>query len=195
VAIGRASVRSGPSVSRQAPLAHIRHASIARRVIPSHHFGIAEIAKSTALSAHPVSSRGTLRPIVTKREAGCDGCVGAPRRSAHDADGEAVWSWPPDAEVKLREAGFARRRWLPSPAHRGDHGVSRKPSRRECRNVRRACGFELVCFLHCTRGRGCTRHPAFPAPSVLLRATNLQSSGKSCRGNAVSHLFRCRAPP
>jgi hypothetical protein len=25
-----------------------------------------------------------------------------------------------------------------------------------------------VCFLHCTRGRGCNAHPAFPAPSVLI---------------------------
>jgi hypothetical protein len=125
---------------------------------------------------HPASGRGTLRPIVTKREAGSDGRVCAPRRSARDADGEAVWSWPPDAEVKLRKTSFARRRWLQSPAHRGDHGVSRKPSRRECRNVRRTLGFELVCFLHCTRGRGCDAHPAFPAPSVLARAKIMHDS-------------------
>jgi hypothetical protein len=50
--------------------AHGRHAQIARRAIWSHHFGIAEIPKSMTRSAHPASTRGTLRPIVTKREAG-----------------------------------------------------------------------------------------------------------------------------
>ena len=31
-------------------------------------------------------------------------CAG---RSARDADGETVWSWPPDAEVKLRETSVS----------------------------------------------------------------------------------------
>ena len=31
---------------------------------------------------------------------------------------------------------FAGRRWLQSPAHRGDRAISRKPSRRECRLLR-----------------------------------------------------------
>jgi len=25
----------------------------------------------------------------------------------------------------------------------------------------------LVCFFHCTRGRGCSGHPVFPAPSII----------------------------
>src|SRR6185437_4607968 len=50
---------------------------------------------------------------------------------------------------------------------------------------RRTCGW-LVCFLHYlprTRGCGCGWHPAFPAPSVLMRGTSMQSSDFSCREN------------
>src|SRR5262245_24853804 len=46
------------------------------------------------------SARGTLRPIVTKRGAGCDGRGRFTGRVRPPADGEAVWSWPPDAEAK-----------------------------------------------------------------------------------------------
>jgi hypothetical protein len=42
------------------------------------------------------------------------------------AYGQAVWSCPLDAGVKLREKRFAQRRWLKSPTHRGERGVSRK---------------------------------------------------------------------
>jgi|SRR5690348_14584189 hypothetical protein len=43
-------------------------------------------------SLHPAPARGTLRPIVTKRGAGCDGCGGITRRKMRVADGEIVWS-------------------------------------------------------------------------------------------------------
>ena len=51
--------------------------------------------------------RGAFWPIVTGREAGCDGRVGDARElfmrtNGADADGEGVWSWPPDAEAKSR---------------------------------------------------------------------------------------------
>jgi hypothetical protein len=42
-----------------------------------------------------------------------------------DAYGQAVWSCPLDAGVKLIEM-IDRRRWLSSPIHRGERGVSRK---------------------------------------------------------------------
>ena len=54
------------------------------------------------------------------------------RRMRAKADGESVWSWPPDAEVKLYET-FVKRRGLSSPVPRGEREISRKPSRRECR--------------------------------------------------------------
>ena len=40
-----------------------------------------------------------------------------------EADGEVVWSWRPDAGVKL--AGFPQATVAKEPGHRGDHEVSR----------------------------------------------------------------------
>jgi hypothetical protein len=54
---------------------HVRHANFARRVTLSQPSDIAENQKHPYPPRHPASTRGTLRPIVTKREAGCDGCV------------------------------------------------------------------------------------------------------------------------
>src|ERR1700675_18223 len=50
----------------------------------------------------------------------------------------------------------------------------------------------LVCvFLctYCTRDRGCSAHPAFPAPSFLKRVKPKQPSGISCREKAASYSF------
>src|SRR6266851_8009207 len=74
--------------------------------------------------------------------------------SAADADGEVVWSWRPDAGVKLAGSippmTVARK-----PVHRGEHEVSRKPLRREGRmpplNLYARVRF-LLCTLH-TRPR------------------------------------------
>jgi hypothetical protein len=61
-----------------------------------------------------------------------------------------------DGDKKARSPGRARRKPL-------------KPLRREGRMFRWTCGDALACFLHfCTRGCGCSGHPAFPAPSVIL---------------------------
>jgi hypothetical protein len=46
--------------------------------------------------------------------AGCDGRFGGARRAAPIADGEVVWSWRPDAGVKLAEQS-EKRRWQKSP--------------------------------------------------------------------------------
>jgi hypothetical protein len=66
---------------------------------------------------------------------------------------------------------FAKRRRQSKPGLRGEHVISRKPLRRECR----IASAEPVCscaFLPtiCARDRGCSVHPAFPAPS-FFRAT------------------------
>jgi hypothetical protein len=52
---------------------------------------------------------------------------------------------PPTLGSSRRES-FRRRWWLKSPAHQGERAISRKPSRRECRIVRRTCGDLLACF-------------------------------------------------
>jgi hypothetical protein len=82
-----------------------------------------------------------------------------------EADGEVVWSWRPDAGVKCR--GFsARRRWQKSPVT----GESTKETVKTIAQGRPGVSggpvvTTLVCFLFCTRGCGCSGHPAFPAPS------------------------------
>jgi hypothetical protein len=53
------------------------------------------------------------------------------------------------------------------------------------------CTCMLVCALiciHCTRDRGCSKHPAFPAPSVLGEGFLLASLGRNLRReNANAH--------
>jgi hypothetical protein len=55
-----------------------------------------------------------------------------PLTSGAEADGKIVWSWHPDAGVKLAgddlQATVAKK-----PGHRGEHAISRKPLRREGR--------------------------------------------------------------
>src|SRR5215213_8242556 len=53
---------------------------------------------------------------------------------------------------------------------------------------------QLPCMLVCsfvsanrTRDRGCSKHPVFPAPSVFRRASEMKSSGSSCREIARSY--------
>src|SRR3981189_969128 len=68
------------------------------------------------------------------------------------------------------------------PDHRGEHEVSRKTiaqGRAECSGE--PVVTTLVCFLLCTRGCGCTGHPAFPAPSVIEGRRFTHTSGVSRR--------------
>src|SRR6202043_3544062 len=92
----------------------------------------------------------------------------APLTKALEADGEAVWSWRPDAGVKLAGSippmTVARK-----PGHRGEHGISRKPLRRESRiaSAEPVCSCAFFCaFLH-TRPR-VQRAPGFPC-ALLFR--------------------------
>jgi hypothetical protein len=80
---------------------------------------------------------------------------------------EIVWSRPPDAEAKrLRDvsqaATVANKPGTPRRAR-----ISREPSRRECRHVRRTCDDLRACSLpFCTQGSGCV--PASGIPCALL---------------------------
>src|ERR1700737_4426108 len=87
----------------------------------------------------------------------------ARQTSGRDADGEVVWSWRPDAGVKL--AGSVPPMTVAKkPGHRGEREGSRKPSCRESRMFPVEPVVLPPCFLlHGTHG--CNRHPAFPAPS------------------------------
>jgi hypothetical protein len=104
------------------------------------------------------------------------------RRARSLRTSKSVWSRPPDAEVK--SCGFVRRRGLSSPAPRGEHAISRKPSRRECRTVRRTCHDLRVFFsTHCTQGCGCVSAPGIPCALRILGRKMMQNSGRSCREN------------
>ena len=72
---------------------------------------------------------------------------------------------------------IGRRRWLEKPGHRGERAISRKPLRRECRNVRRTCTTCVRMHLpFCTQGCGCVSASGkiSPAPSLIKEghATN-----------------------
>jgi len=77
--------------------------------------------------------------------------------------------------------------WQESPVT----GESAKETVKTIAQGRRDC-LRWTCMLVCTflttlrtRDRGCSVHPAFPAPSAFLRGCKVtQSSGISCRENA-----------
>jgi len=76
-------------------------------------------------------------------------------------------------------------------SHRGEHGISCKPSRRECRRKRLTCGDLLVCFFIRTQGCGCGWRPAFPAPSSFREGSTHHSDAIAPRecGDVCSSLF------
>jgi hypothetical protein len=62
-----------------------------------------------------------------------------------------------------------------------------KPLRRECRVFRRTCGdYARVLPTHCTRGCGCSGHPAFPAPSNGAK-DSMQQLGRIAPRGAKSY--------
>jgi hypothetical protein len=74
---------------------------------------------------HPVPTRGALAIVMNAgRDAVDVGCFLDER--SWPADGKAVWSWHPDAGVKLSGRKSSWRWWLTSPAHQGDHGEAVK---------------------------------------------------------------------
>jgi hypothetical protein len=106
-----------------------------------------------------------------------------------------VWSWRPDAGVKwcgaIRAATVANK-----PVHRGELGVSRKPSCRESRNV---CGepvvTTLVCFhsiAHGAAGASCARlslRPPTEGGSMLMAKLGRKVS-REC--GVTSHRRRAK---
>src|SRR5882757_3846648 len=75
---------------------------------------------------------------------------------------------------------------------RGDHVISRKAIAQGRPGVLRwTC--MLVCApfcAHCTRDRGCSAHPVFPAPSVLEEGENLRKTRASRAARMRTHI-RC----
>ncbi len=75
---------------------------------------------------------------------------------------------------------------------RGEHEVSCKATA-QGRPGCSACTCMLVCaFLvrNCTRDRGCSVHPVFPAPSILWEGQRtMQNSGERCREKERPYQF------
>ena len=138
--------------------------------------------------AIPLHSRGAFRDRHERwRRDAVD--VSAQQTSAFDADGQAVWSCPPDAGVKLCMTN-ARRRWLTSPVHRGERGAAVKTIAQGVPVVRLPCDFLRAQSAHFSarKARGCGQHPALPAPSRSRGTQSMHNSGSSvpreCRGRA-----------
>src|SRR5262245_23134121 len=83
------------------------------------------------------------------------------------AYGKTVWSWPPDAEVKLRETDRAMT-GARKPGPRGERGISRKAIAQGRPDYPAEPVVTAACFFCCTRAMGISRYPAFPAPSDFL---------------------------
>jgi hypothetical protein len=81
----------------------------------------------------------------------------------------------------------AKRRWQKSSAHRGEREISRKTTAQGKPDALRWTCI-LVCAplcKFCTRDRGCSAHPAFPAPSCFRGGQTIcKTSGASRRENA-----------
>src|SRR5689334_23702181 len=112
----------------------------------------------------------------------------AARRSLADAYGQAVWSWRPDAGVKFVD-GFHGRRWLKSPAHRGERGAAVKTIAQGMPVFRRylsllACA---KCTFLCTQGSRVRPASGIPCALSLRGRTLLASPGRFVsRGRGVA---------
>jgi hypothetical protein len=126
------------------------------------------------------------------------------------AYGKTVWSWHPLLVSSRRRFLRARpglRKTVNSPTtvtrrirRRGEHGISRKTIVRGMSGCS-DCTCMLVCvFLctYCTRDRGCSKHPAFPAPSIgrrILLSTRVQCAAGMRRRVCPPSLRAKRSNP
>jgi len=99
--------------------------------VPDENKCIAEKQKQCLYPSIPSHHEGRYGQSSRNVRRGAMDALAGVRRMRAEADGEGVWSWPPDAEVKRSRDVSRARRWLKSPAHRGEREISRKPSRRE----------------------------------------------------------------
>jgi hypothetical protein len=116
------------------------------------------------------------------------------------AYGKTVWSWHPllvsNRGRHVDPTGCRHVANLPTTVtrrirRRGERAISRKTIAQgmpECSD----CTCMLVCASHtisCTRDRGCSKHPAFPAPSCLG-----ETVGKA-RAKCAAGMRRCALSP
>jgi hypothetical protein len=153
------------------------------------------------LSTRPAPLRGAFRPIVTSVGAGCDGRFGALRRSAPSGWQKRVVLIARcrdqvcrigDVGLRARHAGIRQATVAKKPGRRGEHAISRKPLRRECRHVRRTCDDLRACFFPFARkAAGAFRHPVLPAPSFQEGLAIQQKPGRVRAARSRSAAFSC----
>jgi hypothetical protein len=108
----------------------------------------------------PPTQRGVR--VVTNVGAGCDGRVSVVDERCSCGRRSRVVLVPRRWDQAL---WCARRRWLKSPVHRGEHEAAVNTNRAGKAGSLRLNLWCLTRVLtYCTRGRGCNQHPAFPAP-------------------------------
>jgi hypothetical protein len=80
-----------------------------------------------------------------------------------------------------RHPSIRRQRWLKEFAHRGDHEVRRKPTAQGRPDALRWTCMLVCAFFcaYCTRDRGCSAHPASPAPSVFSGVKDQAKLGRN----------------
>jgi hypothetical protein len=129
-------------------------------------FPLSFFPKLWSNSPHPDSVRGA--DASSRTRGGMRWTRMMSRDERHSlADGEAVWSRRPDAGAKPLESYERGDGDNNARSHRGDHGISRKAIAQgmpECFGepvVTNSCA-----LFYRARGRGCIKHPAFPAPSL-----------------------------
>jgi hypothetical protein len=133
-------------------------------------------------------ARGALRDR-HETWAGMRWMCGPRMTSTAGACGKTAWSCPPDAGVKFAKM-ICGRRWLQSPVHRGERGISLKPLRRECRMF----GVPVVtaaCVL-VAGGPWVRPAPGIPCALRLSRADELAKLGqmlpRGCGSTSTSPL-------
>jgi hypothetical protein len=127
-------------------------------------------------------SRSHQRGVTRRHERGARDAVDAHRRqtSAGGADEQRrVVPIPRCWDQASRRC--ARRRWLESPAHRGEHAISRKPLRGECRAFRLnlsllACA---ECTIFCTQGSRVRPASGIPCALSLSRVSDDARLGRN----------------
>jgi hypothetical protein len=125
--------------------------------------------------------------IVTSAGWDCGGRGCAFRRTAHGRTAKSCG--PGAAMLALSSWSYLRVTVTKKPAHRGEHEVSRKAIAQGMSECFRSpvCSCAPFFAQFGTRDRGCSVHPAFPAPSVWrVKEIRSQASGKSCRENAFT---------
>ena len=126
-----------------------------------------------------------------ERGAECGGRGMCREMSGAFADGEVVWSWRAHAGAKLSRGskGFVPMTVANGMVHRGDHEVSRNPSRREGRlspPVPVVHALAQISFAREPRVHAATR-PSL-RPLFSMRVTLMHNSGEARRENANTCL-------